>query len=703
MSVSPLFRKAALCCITSAFSLLAFGQQGFLHNGGEYSVTGSLPGAQAKPQAAFNSAGGFLVWEDNAVDGHGLGIRAQALDPNLDKVGPAFRVNQIAAGDQENARVALMPGGNAVFVWQGGPLGFQHIYARFYSASNTWLGGDILVSSIPKNSDTLPAVVVLDNGNVVVAWGSYETSPRMQDVYAQILTPTGQLEGTNFLVNIFTPYNQRSPALCTLPGGRFLVAWVTELRRSGPIDHPDPNATYPNVPQPSVDINARIFHNDGTPAGNEFMVNTGNDPCANPSVAALADGSYLVAWSQKDTASPRYNGWDIYGCTFSSLNIGGTNRCLNSYLYGDQYAPQVAAAGTNFAVLWTSMGQDGSWEGVYGQVVDNSGTRVGSEFLVNTSTFKRQFQPAVASDRGRLLTVWSGFASHGDLHVFAQRYVPPDYSSDPGVTNVYAAPITDPYLNNSSSSDPPKLDPPVVSKPGSNTVSIGIYSGLFYETNGISIGSAGGFSAAVAKGGTLSGKLSMGGKVWPLSGRFGSTGGLRVRIARGNLRALTVNLHQGNNQITGEVTDDNWTASLVAYANQFNRTNPAPLAGSFVLDVPGAAISSASPGGDSFGPIISTRWATSNGRAAWLTAQNSHKKPPCQLRDCGRCTSHFMVDRALSWVGSKSPIHHSTASWSGSSRSAWLANIILQGSQTRSPLPEYLWARPNPRRARVLS
>src|SRR5207237_10766295 len=73
MSVSLLFRNGALCFLASALPVLCFGQQAFLKDGGEYCVPGLLPGLQSKPQASINSAGGFLVWEDNVADGRGLG------------------------------------------------------------------------------------------------------------------------------------------------------------------------------------------------------------------------------------------------------------------------------------------------------------------------------------------------------------------------------------------------------------------------------------------------------------------------------------------------------------------------------------------------------------------------------------------------------------------------------------------------------
>jgi len=99
MSLSLLFRKAVLCCLAGALPLLSFAREGFPKSGAEYCVPGPLPGLQTLSRVSISAAGGFVVWEDNVADGKGLGIRAQALSSDLTKIGPPFRVNQIAPGD----------------------------------------------------------------------------------------------------------------------------------------------------------------------------------------------------------------------------------------------------------------------------------------------------------------------------------------------------------------------------------------------------------------------------------------------------------------------------------------------------------------------------------------------------------------------------------------------------------------------------
>ena len=77
-------------------------------------------------------------------------------------------------------------------------------------------------------------MAVLNNSNVVVVWGSFDEAGAnsLQDVYGQILSPTGQKIGGEFLINQFTDFNQRTPTVAALANGGFVAAWVSEQERS---------------------------------------------------------------------------------------------------------------------------------------------------------------------------------------------------------------------------------------------------------------------------------------------------------------------------------------------------------------------------------------------------------------------------------------------------------------------------------------
>jgi hypothetical protein len=394
---------------------------------GEYDAIGALPGDQANPALSLNTKGGYLVYQDNVTDTNGLGISAVSLNNTFSPSQPPFRVNVQDAGDQENPQVALLAGGGAAFVWQGGQVSAQHIYARFLSASNVWLSTNDIEVNTATNFQIDPAIAALPNGNVVVTWSSYgqDNPDGLLGVYGQILSPTGQKIGGEFQVNQFTPFNQRSPAVAVFPGGNFIVTWISEMERSSATVASD--GSYGGGYN-SVDVYARMFDSTGNPgSNNEFLVNTTTNICANPSVAIDSAGGYLIAWSEFDpNPAVANNGWDILGRKFNSAGTGLTNEVLiNSQRYGDQYAPKVSSDGTNYLVVWTSMGQDGSLQGVFSQFLNSSGGHAGGEQQVNTVVLNQQEFPAVASDgAGSFVVVWSSFISVADgLDVRAQRYV----------------------------------------------------------------------------------------------------------------------------------------------------------------------------------------------------------------------------------------------------------------------------------------
>jgi hypothetical protein len=286
---------------------------------------------------------------------------------------------------------------------------------------------DVLVNTFTNNFQINPAVATLTNGNVVVVWGSFDQagSSSLQDVYGQILSPTGQKIGAEFLINQITTYNQRTPTVAALSSGGFVVAWVSEQQRI--VGVPNANAVPPNQQAyPSIDIYARLYNANGNSQGNEFLVNSDSNPCAHPSVAAGTDGGFMVAWDAHDMSSPRANSLDIYARSFTSAGAGsgGTVQRVNSHLYGDQYAPRISALGTDYLIVWTSLAQDGSREGVYRQFLRDS-SKIGGEFRVNTTTASSQMQPAVASDGvNQFLAVWTSYTGAPyAFDLYAQRYI----------------------------------------------------------------------------------------------------------------------------------------------------------------------------------------------------------------------------------------------------------------------------------------
>jgi hypothetical protein len=404
----------------AAASALAQGQAGFVAQGGEYGTAGSMPGDQVWPHLSVKASGGYVVWQDNATDGSGWGVSARRLDSSLSGALSSFRVNATGVDDQDRPQVSMLNDGGAVFVWQGGRQGFQRIFARFLRGDGTWATGDVRVNSFTNHSQVNPVVATLKNGSVVAVWGSFnqEGPSSLQGVYAQRLSADGQKIGGEFSVNQYKPYNQRSAAVAPLSDGRFVIIWISEQQRF----------------ENSVDVYARLYDANGNGVGDEFLINAGTNVCANPSVAPSADGGFLVAWIQKDT-QVRSNSWDVFARPFSGNGFGGVTRRVNTHSYGDQLAPKVSSVGSEYFVIWTSMAQDGSREGVYGQFLRGDGSLAGSELRANSTTLSQQMHPALGSDgNNRFLVAWTSFVGgNASFDLYSQRYassleplLPPD-------------------------------------------------------------------------------------------------------------------------------------------------------------------------------------------------------------------------------------------------------------------------------------
>lgn len=478
MSPASCARKwIVLIGLLCAFPALVFGQTNGLQ-GGDVSLTGGLNNDQTFPAAAFGPAGGFHIWQDPITDPFGLGVSAQRLNAVLAPEGPVIHVNQTIPLDQSRPKVAMFADGSAVFAWQSGRSGLQNIFARIITPGGAFGTGELLLNNpalklshsyvtnwtlirnnrartrrqtvkesilVKQEFNANPSVAVLTDGSAVVVWSSsrkYQTNTYalnetlsfkeldggsfllitnrsrvpvtikvagMQDVYAQRLSSTGAKIGGEFRINEFTEFNQRDAAISPLEGGGFVVTWVSEQQRSGR----------------ATDIYARIFDALGNGV-NEFCVSTGaTRPCGSPSVAGTPGGGFTVAWVQH--GQQRTDGMDIFARSFNSAGVAsGDAFQVNTFSYGDQFSPSIASLGSQQLIVWSSMGQDGSWEGVFAQAV-NGATRLGDEFRVNVGRAFSQKQPQVASDgAGRALIIWSGYGTGGSaFDVFGRTYVAP--------------------------------------------------------------------------------------------------------------------------------------------------------------------------------------------------------------------------------------------------------------------------------------
>jgi hypothetical protein len=274
-------------------------------------------------------------------------------------------------------------------------------------------------------------VAQLADGNAVVIWESYDQDGDHFGIFGQIVSPEGIKVGDEFQVNQSTEYNQRQATVAAMPSGGFIVAYITEGYAGVLNNVPVAGQSY-DPTGGAISFNVRLvsraFAADGAPQGDEHLISSPERVAANPSIAVSPEGIILLAWSSfKVPASNEeriaHERWDVMAVELTeSGQPSGEAFRLNEHLAGDQFAPRVTALRDTFEVIWTSMGQDGSREGVFGRTCGGNAP-VGEELQVNSIAASQQLNPVVGTTDGTdALVVWSTFTGlDNSFDLVAQR------------------------------------------------------------------------------------------------------------------------------------------------------------------------------------------------------------------------------------------------------------------------------------------
>lgn len=330
--------------------------------------------SEALPDAAPLPTGGFVaVYEQPAgaivetgTNASGFAIRARLFDstgqpvPTQPNSGFGFQVNTTAEGDQRDPDVAVLSNGRFVVIWEDG----QAVRGQIFNADGTPFGGEILITNGPAN-DGNPSVVALSTGGFFVVWN--DGLPGAATISGCVFDSAGAPVLVNGGTNIFQVSSQTytgaaQPALSILSDGRFVVAW--EATGSGETGA-GASASF---------VAARIFNANGTPAGNDFQVNSTADGVqGQASIAALPDGRFFIAWLSMDAGESGAGATQglIRGRLFNTDGSpDGNDIQINTSVVGQQNRPTAIALSDNrIVVSWQSADTSESGAGASGTVI----------------------------------------------------------------------------------------------------------------------------------------------------------------------------------------------------------------------------------------------------------------------------------------------------------------------------------------------
>jgi RTX calcium-binding nonapeptide repeat (4 copies) len=338
------------------------------------------------------------------------------------KWGSEFLVNTTTASYQYQPTITALADGRFVMAWTdgsqtGGDTSSSAIRAQLFNADGSPSGAEFLVNTTTADTQYEPKITALADGRFVVAWTDYSLTggdTSSSAIRAQLFNADGSPSGAEFLVNTTTAVIQNEPTITALADGRFVVAWTDYSQTGG---------------DTSSAIRAQVFNAEGSPSGAEFLVNTTTVGSQyQPTITALADGRFVVAWTDYSQTGGDTSGYSVRAQVFNADGSpSGAEFLVNTTTASTQINPTFTAlADGRFVVAWQDSsltGGDTSSTAIRAQVFNADGSPSGAEFLVNATTANTQFQPTITSlADGRFVVAWTDDSpTGGDTSSYAVR------------------------------------------------------------------------------------------------------------------------------------------------------------------------------------------------------------------------------------------------------------------------------------------
>jgi hypothetical protein len=397
----------------------AFGQG--VPYGREFPVNTYTDGYQGHPCVASFVRGGFVIcWESEGQDGSGAGVFGQMFDERAEKANGEFRVNTYTIDDQGGPAATALPAGGFVVCWgsYGQDRSVWGIYGQVFDASGEKTRGEFRINTCTEYDQQHPCIAALSDGGFVVCWESNGQDGSGWGIYGQMFDASGRRIHGEFRINTHTENFQLAPSAAGLPGGGFIVCWESELQDGI-----------------GIGIYGQIFDGSGARKNDEFRISSVMDDLReNPVVAALPGGGFFVCW---DGALQPGMTRGIFGRKFdaSGQEEAGEFRIDALEAGYSLDAGTVVLPGGETVVCWQSVSQGIPNDGIYGQILQESGERMNYEFAVTKPPDQDRNHSCIAAlSGGGFVVCWDGWGvdvSYGGVSAKCFPFPPVSHALKP--------------------------------------------------------------------------------------------------------------------------------------------------------------------------------------------------------------------------------------------------------------------------------
>ena len=267
-----------------------------------------------RSMVVWHDAGMVLELPPNIVMGRVVTKEGTALTPPFELASTTI--------DPRLPQVIALKDGSFVATWWGRDTsGDFNVYARRFDAEGHPVAEEFRVNESVQGGQQRPAIAPADDNGFLAVW---EDGSRNDDqslgIYARRFGPNDAPIGPQYHVNTYTLDSQVQPAVENDGVGGFVVAWVSFSDFTGPGQDGD-----------GLGVFGRRLHDDGSPDGLEFQINTTTDFAQGwitwPIGLAARNGRVVATW--QDERLGRYV-FDIFAQRFT-LTLGAGPVCGDAH------------------------------------------------------------------------------------------------------------------------------------------------------------------------------------------------------------------------------------------------------------------------------------------------------------------------------------------------------------------------------------
>ena len=332
-------------------------------------------------------------------------------------LGTEFLVNTETGGSQTEPTITGLANDGFVVSWTvrvntPGEASKYSVNAQLFAADGAKVGAQFLINTLTADRAEQPTITGLVNGGFVVSWANGVFSPEgeLNSIKAQLFAADGAKVGAEFIVNTQVMGAKYQPTVIGLANGDFVVSWY-DFDRDGTVGDAS-----------DASIKAQLFSAGGSKIGTEFLVNTQTaDGQFDPTITGLASGGFVVSWYDVSSILGDTNFADIKAQLFSANGAKvGTEFLVNTQTKLPQVEPTITElANGGFVVSWMDESGtigDASVSSIKAQIFAATGSKIGTEFLVNTQTEYGQVEPVITglADGGFVVTWRDGAGPLGN-------------------------------------------------------------------------------------------------------------------------------------------------------------------------------------------------------------------------------------------------------------------------------------------------